>query len=264
MSGLKEAFAGRTVNSGDAEVGPTRLVEYFRPHGKVKLMREQAVSIVRDAIIAGRLRPGMRLVERELCEALEVSRTVVREVLRDLEAERLIDVLPHRGPIVAMLTPKLVREIYALRTEIEVLFLRSYVRTASDADIAVLRGILAELSAAGARYDKTALIGIITRFLHHMAAVADNQVGAEIYDQLLARINMLRILSMNTPGQIEDSIKSITRIVEEVAARNADAAEKALRDYTTHAGESAIIELKKEGRTEPAKAKSARSASTGV
>lgn len=250
MSGLKQAFGGRTVNSPDADIGPVRLVEYFRPRGRTKLMREQAVSIVRDAIVAGRLRPGMRLVERELCEALGVSRTVVREVIRDLEAERLIEVPAHRGPIVAMLTPKLVREIYALRTEIEVLFLRSFVRIATDDDVAVLESILAELTAAGARHDKTALVGIITRFLHHMAAVADNQVGAEIFDQLLARINMLRIMSMATPGQIEASIMAITEIVDRIAARDVSAAEQALRSYTTTAGESAVIELEKEMREE--------------
>lgn len=260
MSALKEAFEARTVNSPDADVGTPRLVEYFRPRGRSKLVREHAVGIVRDAIVAGRLKPGTRLIERELCDALEVSRTVVREVIRDLEAERLIEVPAHRGPIVAMLTPKLVREIYALRMEIEVMFLRAFIRTASDEDVAVLRSILAELSAAGARHDKTALVGIITRFLQHMAAVADNQVGAEIFDQLLARINMLRILSMSTPGQIEASITAITEIVDRIAARDVDAAERALRRYTTSAGESAIVELEKEMQPARSKVKMARTA----
>jgi GntR family transcriptional regulator, trigonelline degradation regulator len=260
MSDLKQAFGGRTANLPDNDASPTRLVEYFRPRGRTKLVREHAVAIVHDAIVAGRLRPGTRLVERELCEALEVSRTVVREVIRDLEAERLIEVLAHRGPIVAMLTPKLVREIYALRTEIEVLFLRSFVRIATDQDIAVLRAILQELSAAGARHDKTALVGIITRFLHHMAVVADNQVGTEIFDQLLARINMLRIMSMSTPGQIEASITAITGIVDRIAARDAGTAERALRRYTTSACESAIIELEKETGPSRSKGKAARSA----
>lgn len=256
MSKLKEAFQARTVQSAGEGPGTTdgRLVEYFRPDGRSKLIREHAVGIVRDAIVAGRLRPGTRLVERELCEALGVSRTVVREIIRDLEAERLIEVAAHRGPRVAMLTPKLVREIYDLRTELEVLFVRSFIAIATDQDIDGLRDILEELRSAASRLDKTALVGIITRFLRHMVAVTDNQVGAEIFDQLLARINMLRIMSMSMPGQIEASIVEVKAIVDRIAARDASGAEKAVRDYVAAAGLSALRYLGAEEAEEGSRA----------
>lgn len=245
MSGLAEAFGGLTVRlrAEDSATQPGRLVEYFRPRRQSKLAREHAVEIVRDAIVAGRLPPGTRLVERELCEALGVSRTVVREVIRDLEAERLIEAAAHRGPSVARLTPKLVREIYDLRTELEALFLRAYIKVAVADDIAALRAILAELRAAGERRDRLALVEIITRFLHHMVEVADNQVGAEMFDQLLARINMLRMMSMSAPGQIEASIVEISELVDRIAARDAVGAEGVLRAYTTLARESALRQL---------------------
>jgi DNA-binding GntR family transcriptional regulator len=242
---LSEAFEGRTVRSvaaGEA-TSPGRLVEYFRPRHRVKLAREHAVEIVRDAIVAGRLKPGTRLVERELCRALEVSRTVVREVIRDLEAERLIETTAHRGPSVTTLTPKLVREIYDIRTELEVLLVRSYTAVASEQDLAELKRILRDLAVAGEQLDKSLLIEIITGFLQHMVAVVDNQVVAEVFDQVLARINLLRMMSMSVHGQIEVSIVQISGLVNHIAARNEIAAEKALRAYTAQAYSSALQAL---------------------
>jgi DNA-binding GntR family transcriptional regulator len=209
----------------------------------VKLAREHAVEIVRDAIVAGRLRPGTRLVERELCRALEVSRTVVREVIRDLEAERLIETAAHRGPSVATLTPKLVRELYDIRTELEVLLVRSYTAIASEQDLAELKRILSDLAIAGEQLNKSLLVETVTKFLRHMVAVVDNQVVAEVFDQVLARINLLRMISMSVEGQIEASIVQISALVDHIAGRNAIAAEKALRAYTAQACSSALQAL---------------------
>ena len=68
------------------------------------LLRERAFEQLREAIITGHFAPGDRLIERELCKAMGVSRTSIREVLRRLEAERLIKVEPRRGPAVARIT----------------------------------------------------------------------------------------------------------------------------------------------------------------
>lgn len=243
MSYLSQAFENRTVHASGEDSRAATLVEYFKPRRQARLARERAGGIVRDAIIAGRLSPGTRLVERELCEALGVSRTVVREVIRDLEAERLLEATAHRGPSVARLTPKLVREIYEVRTELEAMFVRAYVVVAKEDDITTLKGILAELRGAGELHDKAALVELITRFLRHMVAVADNQVGAEIFDQLLARINRLRMLSMGVPGQIEASIVEVGQLVDRIVARDATGADKVLRRYTARARDSALRQL---------------------
>ena len=66
-------------------------------------LREMAQENMRDAIITGVFQPGQRLVERTLCEQIGVSRTVIREVIRYLEAEGLVELIPHQGPVVASL-----------------------------------------------------------------------------------------------------------------------------------------------------------------
>jgi DNA-binding GntR family transcriptional regulator len=61
---------------------------------------------LRTAIVEGRFKPGDRLIEREMCQLLGVSRASLREALRQLEAEELVTIVPHRGPVVSELTAK--------------------------------------------------------------------------------------------------------------------------------------------------------------
>lgn len=82
-------------------------------------LRELALAKVRQAIISGYFKAGDRLVERSLCDELGVSRTVVREVIRYLEAEGLIENLPKKGPIVAILTWDVAEQIYDIRMLLE-------------------------------------------------------------------------------------------------------------------------------------------------
>ena len=82
-------------------------------------LRELALDRVRRAIISGLFEPGQRLVERTLCEQLGVSRSVIREVLRHLEAEGLVEMLAKQGPIVAKLDWSNARQIYEIRGVLE-------------------------------------------------------------------------------------------------------------------------------------------------
>jgi len=234
----------RPEDTGDRTDGPAPTPPARR------LLRERALQAVRDAISSGRLAPGSRLTERQLCEDHRISRTIAREVVRQLESERLVDVVPHRGLRIAQLTPKRVQEIYAIRTELEVLVVRSFIASATAADVADLRTIFDRLRAAHADEDLDRIVDEATAFLWHMIRVADNRVAAEVLDQLLARINMLRMMSMRMPGRVEASIVQIAGIVEAIVARDTAAAERAVRDYVEAAGRSALRYL--ETRPDPA------------
>src|ERR1700726_5174881 len=109
------------------------------------LRRDQAFDRLRDAIITGHFAPGARLIERELCEAMGVSRTSIREVLRRLEAEQLIEVEPRRGPIVARLSRKQVAGVYDVRGLLEAAVVRIFTQKASDQEMAHLRALYDEL-----------------------------------------------------------------------------------------------------------------------
>ena len=91
----------------------------FKVRRVAAVLRHSVTESIRNAILAGRFKPGDRMPERELCEMTGVSRTLVREALRQLETERLIKVIPHRGPVVATITPEQANDIYRVREELE-------------------------------------------------------------------------------------------------------------------------------------------------
>ena len=209
-----------------------------------QLMRSQAFEAVRDAIISGRLAPGTRLIERELCAALGVSRTIVREVIRWLEAERLVQVTAHRGPRVAVLSAKTAREIYELRGELESLLVRGFVHNADDSQIRALRSLVQEVEAAARRDDIPELVAIMRRFYAVLLEGSDNSVVGETLESLHARISRLRVLSMSEPGRAARSVTEIAAIVEAIERRDPAAAERATRAYVSAARDSALNRIR--------------------
>ena len=96
-------------------------------------LREQVSDLLRREIVEMRLRPGQRLVERELIKQIGVSRTTIREALRELAAEGLVTTIPQKGAIVAIPSPKEAAEVYEVRALLEGLAAREFARNASAA-----------------------------------------------------------------------------------------------------------------------------------
>ena len=99
-------------------------------------LREIALERMRRAIISGLFEPGARLVERTLCDQLGVSRSVIREVIRHLEAEGLVEMLAKQGPIVARLEWDDARQIYEIRAALEATAVADCARVADETDAA--------------------------------------------------------------------------------------------------------------------------------
>jgi DNA-binding GntR family transcriptional regulator len=217
--------------------------------GPTLLVRDQAVQRLRSAIISGELEPGMRLIERELCESMGVSRTSVREVLRQLQAERLIEVEPRRGPIVARLTAATANEIYDVRARLEGLLVRRYVAHASDKDVRTLRTIVTRFTRAAGQGDVPLAVEVMVEFYSHLAAVAQAQVIGELLDQLIARVSVLRSTSMSQPGRMADSVREIKAILQAIERRDVDAAEKAAVSHVRHAQTAALEGLSKQAQS---------------
>lgn len=209
------------------------------------LLRERAFEHIRDAIITGQLKPGTRLIERELCEATGVSRPSIREVIRRLEAERLIHVEPRRGPTVAILTPKQATEIYELRAMIEAQLMERFTELATDPQIAQLRRIFAEFERASAREAVTRILAIMQRFNKHVIGVVDHEIFEDILSHVNARISWLRVTSMSKPGRIKASLGEIRAVVDAVERRDGLAAAEAMRAYVANARDAALEQLQR-------------------
>ena len=212
-----------------------------------KLVRDAALESIKHAIIHGRLKPGERLVERKLCEATGASRASIREVLRQLEADRLITVTAHRGPAVARLSASDAKEIYALRADLEARLVRTFCERASDEDIEALHACYAAIKDAAVAQDKYALVEIMLDFNRLMMRVSGLKVTSNLLESLLARISWLRVVSMTAPNRISNSVGEIGEILAAIKLRDKDAAERAVRHYLHHAGQSAVEQIADRG-----------------
>jgi len=202
--------------------------------------RERIFDAVRRKIVDGSIPPGARLTERGLCDAFGVSRTVIREVIRMIAAEKLGDFEPHVGLRVAELTRKHVQEIYAIRTELEVMVVRGFLSDATDADIAVAESYGQKMLEIAAQGDRFAAVEMMAEFERFMARVADNEIAAELLSQLNARISILRLVAMREPGQVETGMEGVRAVVASIVARETDAAEHAVRTFVRRSGESVL------------------------
>jgi GntR family transcriptional regulator, trigonelline degradation regulator len=207
------------------------------------LRRDQAFERLRDAIITGHFAPGARLIERELCEAMGVSRTSIREVLRRLEAEQLIEVEPRKGPIVARLTRKQVEEIYEVRAMLEAAIVRRFTVEASAENIAALKRIYETLSRVRDQGDVVAIVNTTRQFIEYMMGVVDHELIGDMLRKLNARISVARVLAISVPGRLQQSARELEIVMEAIERRDAEGAAQSLMTYVRNAGEAALKHL---------------------
>lgn len=210
-------------------------VDALRVDREIPTLRQRVLDKLREAILDFRLKPGQKLVERALCEMLGVSRTSVREALRHLEAEGLVESRPHRGRYVATITPDEARSLYEVRAELEGLAVQLFTCRADNAQVQALAGAVDELEKTYARGQALAMLKAKSRVYDIIFAGCGNAVCAEISRALQARVSYLRGMSLSAPGRTGDSIIEIRRILDAVQARDSAAARKACVEHVASA-----------------------------
>ncbi len=201
----------------------------------------QAANKLRDAIVTGFFKPGQRLVESSLCGMMKVSRTSVREALRRLEAERLIVMVPNRGPSVANITWEEAEQIYDVRAILEGEAAARFASRATAREIAAMRDALAAFAQAAADDDPIGRLDSTSRFYAVLLAGSGNQVIQEMLDGLIARINFLRARSMSRPGRSRFSLAEMRRILAAVEKHDPAPARKAAVDHVHAACRAARV-----------------------
>jgi DNA-binding GntR family transcriptional regulator len=211
---------------------------------KPETLRHQVEKHLREAIMSGRLAPGQRLVERELCEAMGISRPSLREALRKLEAERLIQIVPHRGPVVAAVTEREAVELYALRTLLEAYAAGQFTTVASEAQIEELRQAVRNLHKKAKSGKREDLLQAKQVFYEVLLRGCGNSLIAEVLLTLLSRINRLRSASFSHPSRLPESLREIDLLFDRIVARDAEGAEAVARTHVRNAEAAAMNVLK--------------------
>jgi GntR family transcriptional regulator, trigonelline degradation regulator len=180
------------------------------------VLRSQVVERLREAICDQRLPQGSRLIERQLCQMLGVSRTLVREALRQLEAEGFVVSTPHRGPSVASLNQDTVRSIYEVRAVLEALAGSLFVQRATEADREQVKAAIAAYRTAFERTDGIAVLHATASFYEAVSSGARNEVIAQTLRPLSGRIFLLRARSLSMPGRRAESGEEMEAIFDAV------------------------------------------------
>ena len=204
-------------------------------------LREQVREVLRRAIVEQHLPPGHRLIERELIEQTGVSRTTVREVLRELAAEGLVKTVPQKGAVVAVPSAQEAAELYEVRAALEGLAARRFVEHATPAEVDELAAALAELERVTADGgDIRALLRAKDRFYDVLLRGSRNRAVHEILAGLKARVGLLRTHSLAQPGRAKRSVREIRAIVDAVRVRDADAAARACAHHVEQAARAGL------------------------
>ncbi len=212
----------------------------FRVEKVAAPLRQSVTESIRNAIALGRFRAGDRLPERELCELTGVSRTLVREALRQLESEGLVVVEPNRGPFVARLTREQAEGVYQVRGELEGLACRLFAENAGEAQRRALADAFEELKAAVRGTDAQAPLRAKNRFYACLCEGTGNEALGNCLRLLNSRITLLRATSMRAPGRIERSIAELTELMDALISGDGPRARELGQRHVRLAGEAAL------------------------
>lgn len=206
-------------------------------------LRQQVSERIREAILEMRFLPGERLIERALCEQTGVSRTLIREALRQLEAEGLVQIVPGRGPIVAVLTASQAKDIYEVRAALEALAGAAFAERAAPKERTRLRDAFKRVEAAYASTDVKHWLRAKGEFYDVLLEGAGNAALSATLQIVHGRISLLRAITLSTPGRGPQSIAELRRIVRAVEKRDAAAAWQASHDHVMSASAVALRAL---------------------
>lgn len=186
---------------------------------------------IRDRILSGAIRPGERVREVEVAEALGLSRTPVREAIRRLEQDGLIEHAAHKGAVVRVLDNQSVTELYLVREVLEGTAARLAARHASEAEIEALEELLAtqppeveDRDAAEASRRNAVFHGAIGHAAH-------NRFLLGAMEGIAGALSLLGPTTLSMPGRIDVAREEHRAILTAIAERDADAAEDAARAH---------------------------------
>lgn len=212
-------------------------------------LRDQVLNVIRQAILDFQLKPGDRLIERELMERLQVSRTTIRDVLARLGTEGLVTNVPQKGAIVTVITPDEAADIYEMRAVLEPLAVRRFVERALPSERAQLRAVVknllkvAQRSPSGDVPAAAAPLRAKDAFYDVVLEGARSPRLSQVLSTLQSQVQFLRATSLSVEGRPLEAAQEIAVIVDAIEAGDAEAAAVACETHVRNAARIGLAKL---------------------
>lgn len=214
---------------------------------RAKPLHEQVVQRLRTMLVEGQIAAGAKLNERELAERLAVSRTPLREAIRQLAAEGLVALLPNRGAVAIQLDADDVRASFEVMAALEGLSGELAAARIQPDELRQIQALHFEMLAAYTRRELSAYYRLNAQIHAAINAAARNPVLARSYAQVNARLQALRFRSNQDEQKWQRAVEEHGRMVEALAARDADSLRQILVTHLNHKRD-VVLELMHAGR----------------
>lgn len=194
-------------------------------------LHEQVAMRLRTMLVEGAIAPGAKLNERELCEALQVSRTPLREAIKMLAAEGLVELVPNRGAVALQLDADAIRHTFEVMGGLEALSGELAAQRITDEELAEIRAMHFEMLAAYTRRDLSAYYRLNARIHQAINAAAKNPVLCDTYNRVNARLQALRFRSNQHGEKWKDAVEDHEKMIDALTRRDAPALRAVLASH---------------------------------
>jgi DNA-binding GntR family transcriptional regulator len=198
---------------------------------------------IEEAILSGQLKPRERLIEMDLISQFGVSRTVIREALKRLEAKGLIRTTPYRGAVVADLTIEEIEEIYFVRAELEKIAARLVIKHITPKEVQHLKRLSMEVE-RHLREKTHQMIEVDSEFHRMIFKACRNRYLYDMIDFLRTKAHIVRFNAWSLLHRIEESIVEHREMIKAIEERNLSQFEKLIVKHLTYSKNSYMSQLK--------------------
>jgi DNA-binding GntR family transcriptional regulator len=201
-------------------------------------LHAELVGEIRAMIVEGTLAPGDKIAEQALSDRFGVSRTPLREALKFLAAEGLVQLLPNRGAIVARITAKEIDELFPILGTLEALAGELALANATDADIAGLRRLHEAMIARYRAGKQIPYLKLNRQFHEALFRLARNDALMDMYRQLLVRTHSVRFIVKKNASEWHAAVDDHEEIIAAIAACDATRLAAILKTHMTETAAS--------------------------
>ncbi len=205
---------------------------------------QQVASHLRERIDRRELKPGERIDEKRLCNELGISRTPLREALKVLDADGLVNLLPRRGCFVAELSAEQLDELFPVMAVLEGLIAREATLHYTSDELARLESMHAMLEATAAKRDTHRYFEVNFRFHQAVQDLSRNRYLRQIARDLGKLLSLARHHQLRDPSPLDQSLEEHRCMMAAFRARRADLAERSAREHVERQGAAIVSWLR--------------------
>ncbi len=209
-------------------------------------LHEQVAARLRVLLVEGQIAPGQKLNERELAQSLQVSRTPLREAIKRLAAEGLVELLPNRGAIAVQLSSDDVKHTFEMMAALEGLSGEFAAQRITDAELAEIQALHFEMLAAFTRRDLSTYYRCNAKIHEAINLAAKNPVLKQFYDQVNSRLQALRFRTNQDESKWQTAMAQHDSLMKALIKRDAKATRTILVTHLHHKLEVVLSQLNQE------------------